>query len=160
MILSLDIGFANTGYSVFKDNNLVDYGVISTPKTNEKYTMNDYSIRCINLFKKLSELVIQHNIQIVVGEMPSGGSQSNKASVQMGMAAATVSSVVASHNLKYYWCTPQQVKFAATGKRSATKDEIIENISKLYNIQGKKNQLEHICDSISAYIYCKSTYNI
>ncbi len=157
MILSLDVGFANTGYSIFENDNLIDYGVISVPKTTEKYVMNDYSLRCMCLYSKLSELITKYSITAIVGELPSGGAQSNKASVQMGMALATVSSVVSNYNLKYYWCTPQQVKFAATGKKSATKEEVIDSICDQYNQlkELKKNILEHVCDSVSAYLYCK-----
>ena len=179
-LLSLDVGFANLGWVLWDQGKLKDMGVIVTKKATKKSTRtaDDYSFRSTQLARQLSEIIESGSVQAIVGELPSGGAQSAKAMAQMAMATAIVSSVASILNLPVEWCTPNDVKLAVYGQRSATKkqmmDTVIEkiggercskkikskksktgyNLQFTYVVNGYKfgaTMFEHIADAIGAY---------
>jgi len=160
MILSLDVGFRNTGWVVFDlDGKIVDCGVLMTEK-NKKHirVADDYATRAAKLAIGLKNIVLKYEIKLVVGELPVGGAQSARAMIQMGMANAVVAAVCAILDIPADWATPNEVKLAVCGKRSATKDEMMEQVCKLYpsyQFPKQKNQFEHIADAVGAYLALK-----
>lgn len=97
--------------------------MIETEKSKKKTTRvaDDYAYRSAQLANDLKGIVTEYGIKGVVGELPSGGAQSAKAMVQMNMATAIVAATMALLNIPVEWCTPEEVKKAATGFRSANK---------------------------------------
>ena len=130
MLLALDVGFRFTGWSVFKDNQIHGYGLIQTEKSKSKMTRtsDDYAFRSAQIARRLKEIVEAHGVKGIVAELPSGGAQSAKAMVMMGMATAIVASVAAMLELPVEWASPGDVKMATVGRRSASKDEVIEAV--------------------------------
>jgi Holliday junction resolvasome RuvABC endonuclease subunit len=174
MVLSLDVGFKSTGWTVWKQGEPYDCGVIITEKSQKKSTRtaDDHSARAAKMAGDILSICTKYDVQAVVGELPSGGAQSYKAGVMMGMATAVVSSVFEILEIPCEWTTPNEVKIAMTGYRSATKDEMMEAAlekfggtirpsgrSRKYEFCGKEfpaGMFEHIADSIGAYLALQS----
>lgn len=179
-LLALDVGFSNTGYTVWCKSAPVDAGLLTTAKSTKKSTRvaDDYSDRASKLAADLRTLCQVRNVAGIIGELPSGGSRNARAAVQMGMANAVVSATAALIGLPVEWCTPTDVKKAMTGTRSASKNDIMQRAIDLYGgdcevkrILTPKTQkgyqervtytflgkdwpagkFEHIADSIGAY---------
>jgi Holliday junction resolvasome RuvABC endonuclease subunit len=160
MLLSLDVGFANMGWAVFEDGVVQGCGTIITQKSKKKTTRaaDDYAARASRLARELSEIISEYNVKGIVGELPSGGAQNAKAMAQMNMATAVVSAVATLQSLPTEWTTPNEVKLAVTGYRSATKKEIKDTIRKKFKDKGgylfpkAEGVFEHIADAVGAYL--------
>jgi len=164
-LLSLDVGFKNLGWALWEKGQLQDMGCIVTDKSARKTTRtaDDYAFRAAQIARNLNGLIKDYSVQAIVAELPSGGAQSAKAMVMMGMATAVVSSVASVLNLPAEWCTPNEVKLAVSGKRSATKDEIMDLVAEKMGFEKtnggrvikyngiQKGLFEHIADAIGAY---------
>lgn len=145
MLLSLDVGFRNMGWSLFDDQEqgLIDCGVITTKKSQDKkvrYT-DDYFTNSQELFQGLSELVEKNAPIAIIGELPHGGGQNARALAQMMSAVSIVSGVSFYHDILTAWCSPTDVKVAVTGKKSATKLEIMLAIAEKFNIPVKTRKI-------------------
>lgn len=169
MLLSIDVGFANLGWVVFHRGDVIDMGVITTQKAKRKTVRvaDDNADRAIVLARGLAEVMRRHRIKGIIGEMPSGGSQSSRASNQMGIATGVVSAIVGVWNVPCEWCIPTDVKKAVTGKRSASKDEVMDGVAakmgwrrvtsgrsvEYVSAYGSfnKGRFEHVADAIGAY---------
>jgi Holliday junction resolvasome RuvABC endonuclease subunit len=157
MLLSLDIGFRATGWTVFKGGQPQACGVIFTNPAKGKgvRTSDDNAARAAQIALGLTNVVKAHGVLGVVGEMPSGGAQSAKAMSQMALATGTVAATFAVLGLPVEWAQPQDVKLAVCGTRSATKDEIMETIRERFapfTFPKTKAEFEHIADSCGAYL--------
>lgn len=170
MLASFDIGFANTGYVIFDNKKPIACGVIKTEKTTKKNTRvsDDHSARSIVLAKNIDDLIYNYEIEGIIGELPSGGAQNARAMAFMMSAISIISSVGALCDLPMEWATPTDVKKAVTGKRSATKEEMMLRISQKFEFKiikkkkridyitpfGKfpKGQFEHIADAFGVYL--------
>lgn len=179
-LLALDVGFSNTGYTVWNNGAPVAAGLLTTAKSDKKTTRvaDDYSWRSAHLAGQLKDVCRLHNIAGIVGELPSGGTKSARAAVQMGMANAAVSASAELLKIPVEWCTPAAVKKAMTGKKNASKQEMMDTAiwryggvvdvkqvkapktktgfqdRTTYTFLGKKwpgGKFEHIADSIGAY---------
>ncbi len=162
---------------------MVGTGVIETKKTTKKMVLvsDDNASRCVQISEKLKNLIADHGIQGIIGELPHGGSKNARASHQLGLAIGTVCSTCHLLDIPAEWCTAYDVKKAITGKIHASKNEIIDAICKLYGIvciekkilitKGKRagkistqktyhilgekypeSKFEHIADSIGVYM--------
>ncbi len=142
---------------------------------------DDNANRCVQISERLKQIIIDHGIHGIIGELPHGGSQNARASHQLGLAIGAVSSTCHLMDMPVEWCTPQAVKKAITGKIHASKSEIINAICKMYGIacitkeilitKGKRagkisiqktyhilgakypeSKFEHVADSIGVYM--------
>ncbi|MCP4597027.1 crossover junction endodeoxyribonuclease RuvC [Neptuniibacter sp.] len=170
MLLSLDVGFSKCGWAVYKHRQPVACGCIITEKSKKKQTRvsDDYAYRSAMIAQGLQQIVGHYGSGGIVGELPSGGAQSAKAMVQMGMATASVASAASIMGLPVEWTSPSDVKLAVTGSRKATKEEIMDAIATKYDwekmVKGNrtsyivlgdkitKGVFEHIADACGAYL--------
>lgn len=186
MLISLDIGFSHTGWSIFDKGGLVDIGLIETEKTEKKMirTSDDNVRRCIDIADSLDTLKQKYKIQGMLGELPAG-TQNARAANHFGLIIGTVGVTAHFLNLPAEWCSQQEVKKAVAGDRFATKDEIMKiiceitgtkkieqivlikkgkrkgktTIRKTYHLLNKKfpeSKFEHIADSIGVYMALKT----
>lgn len=171
MLLSLDVGFSNTGWSIWENGRLIKCGVIETEKSNRKSARvaDDNAERSAKIAREIRALVDENFIQGIVGELPSSGGQSARAISHMAMATACIAASAALLNIPVEWTTPNEVKVAMTGMRSASKREMMdEAIKRIPGAQCEKEKralwfvipgvgrfcagtFEHIADSIGAY---------
>lgn len=157
MLLSLDVGFRNTGWVVFDNKKPVACGCIQTEKSKHKLARNadDNARRSAEIARHLKNIILEYNVKGIVGELPSGGAQSAKAMAQMALATGVVSAVASVLELPVSWTTPNSVKLATTGKRSAEKVEVMEAVKKRYEYFEFPKQVgvfEHIADACGAYL--------
>ena len=176
MLLSLDLGFINTGYVLVSSRGLEDYGVISTQKTTNKQgrVADDNLDRCSSIAVNLNKIVVNYGVLGVMGELPSGGAQSARAAAAMSLVTGCLGACVAILNLPCEWCTPTQTKMALCGTKTASKQDMMEkatkvtggNFEKVGNgVQywmrlwsGKKGPImygasfEHVADALGAYM--------
>lgn len=176
MLLSLDLGFVNTGYIVVSERGLESYGVISTQKTTNKQgrVADDNVNRCSHIASEINKLVIHYGIRGVMGELPSGGSQSSSAAAAMALATGCLGACVAILDLPCEWCTPTQTKVALCQTKTASKGDMMEKAVKATDggmekrangvqywmklASGKDGPIfygssfEHIADALGAYM--------
>lgn len=143
MLLALDIGFSHTGWSVWERGKLLDFGCIHTEKSKKKSARvaDDNAARCAKLARELNGLIDEFIVQGIVGELPSGGAQSAAAIKHMAMASGVVAAVAVSRDIPVEWATPTDVKKAITGKRSATKNEIMDRVCS--RLKGERDEKPH-----------------
>lgn len=163
MLLSLDVGFASMGWAVFDRGEVISCGTIVTKKDGKKTTRSssDTFTRCVQIATQLKDIIHDHSIEGVIGELPSGGAQSANAMKQMGMATSIVASVCGILGLPFEEVTPNEVKIAVCGSRSATKEEIMSSIRRKFRSKGAhlfpeaKCHFEHIADACGAYLHAQ-----
>lgn len=128
MLLSLDVGFSATGYTVWRSGRVVACGVVRTQKTKAKGVLvsSDTAARCCVLASGLQDLFSRFEIGGVIGELPGGGSQNARAAHQFGLAMGATITCCHMAGLPAEWVTPQAVKRAMTGKLEASKTEIMD----------------------------------
>lgn len=135
-ILTLDIGFDNTGWAVIgKEKGIVDVGCITTSKSPKKTKVrvaDENAMRAAQTAMQLAEIIRRHSCMAMIGEMPSGGALSAMAMRSMAIASSVASVTAALLEIPAEWCTPTDVKLATVGLKSATKDEVMEAVAKKY----------------------------
>jgi Holliday junction resolvasome RuvABC endonuclease subunit len=189
MLLCLDPGFSNFGYSVMDQNSqVIDIGTVQTKKTNKKLlrVADDDVQRITYITSQLSKIATQYDIQGVLAELPPSNSQSAAAAKGLGIAVALTAALFTELNIPIEWATPDEVKRANTGKKNASKEDMmlaackrydwkISNktvvysksnfpkvcrVDSVYHPLGRsmgKNQFEHIADSLGAFEALKHT---
>jgi len=157
MLLALDVGFRNSGWCAFKDGKPVAWGVIQTDKAKKKTVRmaDDNAYRAGQIARQIKEIVDEHNVCAIIGELPSGGAQSARAMAQMAAATCIVGAVANILELPVEWCSPTDVKKAVTGLRSATKREVMDAVRKKFegvDWPKTKGVFEHVADAVGAYL--------
>ena len=161
-VVSLDVGFANTGVAVFQDGIPVMCDHFETAPSDKKRKvrqMDDDSRRVQEMFRQLSKVVQQREIGALVVEKPHGGAQSAKAMAGMARASTIADCLVEAHRLPYVNVIPIDLKKAVGGKKSASKEQIQQGVVHLYGeykaVQDAqkmaKSKWEHIADALAAY---------
>jgi Holliday junction resolvasome RuvABC endonuclease subunit len=159
-ILSIDIGFTNTGWVVIDSNhNIIDYGVIVTNKTKnkEKYITIDNIDRITKTINELAKVIKKHQIQKIVAETPHGGAKSAMALAKMSMATSALAVLACCLGVEVEWILHFTVKKYLLGKRSGDKKDIYNIVSQIYletfQLEGiLKSKREHVIDAIGVYI--------
>lgn len=160
MLISLDISAMNLGYAVYSPyGELKSVGVLrpSKNKKNKKQKFLKDFIIAKELYAQLHEIVLNKKVAQLIGEMPSG-SQGYRAAKLQGIAIAVVASIIDSFNLKYYFCTPYDVKKAICKNRAATKHDMMDAVASLYKLKVKKKQ--HGKRFNKEYFCCGQWYNM
>jgi len=158
-LLSLDISFTNTGWTVFEKGTIIACGNIVTEKSKHKTlrVSSDDNMRTASFARQLHDIILEYDVVGVVGEMPTGGSKSSKAAKCMAKASAIVVTVCELMLVPTEWTDPKSVKIALTGKETATKLQMMAAARKKYKGKGDhlfpkaKKYFEHIADSIGVY---------
>ena len=170
-LMSLDVGFSATGYVIWENNKPVACGVVKTESTTKKTvrTADDNSSRSMEMANAFKRIIKEHDVKGIVGELPSGGAQSARAITHMALATGVVSAVAAMAGIPCEWCTPIDNKKVMTGKRSASKEEMMNEAVRRcggsYRTSGRAcyyrltkeldeypgGSFEHIADAVGAY---------
>ena len=180
MIISVDPGLANYGFSCWHKGEPIEVGVIKTkkPKNYRGKISEDLGRRCKEVSSALHELIIKIKPDLVVGEMPGFGAKSSSAAVAMTMASSITITLCNIHNLETIWHTPREIKEYFTGNPHASKQEMMIAACKHHGwsitykqVKDKKasggyrtdsiywplskampgGKFEHVADSIGAY---------
>jgi len=187
MILCLDPSFTHFGCTVHDCyGNVIDAGTIVTAKTKKKLLrVADDDVQRITIITgKLSALMDHHGIEGVLSELPPSNSKSAAGAKGLGIAVALLVALVTERSLPIEWATPDEVKKALTGKKTASKEEMMTAACKLHDWKiterpvyakktkklirkdktfypaGKampKDQFEHVADTIGVFEALKHT---
>ena len=156
--LSIDSSLANTGIAVgTTDGNKTDIeyiGLITTEKDKSKKirASSDTISRCKKTYYTVHSIIDNYKPDVVFIETPSG-SQNSSAMKSYGSTCMLIASIRPNP----IQVTPNEVKEASVGKKTASKKEMIDWAYNLYpnvawdkNKDGSlKNKNEHMADAIA-----------
>lgn len=155
MILALDIAFANLGWAVLHEGELIAIGVIRTEKDKRKSTRSsdDKAARAAVLSSGLIKVINEYKPSGIVGELPHGSINASAANL-LGYASGVVVAIATAFNLPCEWISEGESKLAAIGKRTGTKTEMMKWAAGAFevgSISENKSRFEHIADALAAY---------
>jgi Holliday junction resolvasome RuvABC endonuclease subunit len=183
MIISVDMGLSNYGFTLWEKDKLLSVHLIQTKKEKNVTVSKDMIRRHKIIVFALCKVFNRCNITGLVGEMPGFGSQSCSAAVAMTMASTITLTLCNAYKIPMLWHTPRTIKKYFTGNPNASKKDMmkeacfrhnwkitqkrIKDSKKLigyrhdstYHVMGKKysmGKFEHIADSIAAYYTAKN----
>lgn len=125
-VIGFDPGFAIVGYGVldyegFRNINVVDYGVITTPKEES------FPVRLAIIYKGVQELIKKYNPdEVAVEELFFNTNITTGINVAHARGVLLLAAIHHCGNLYEY--TPLQIKQAMTGYGKATKKQIQEMV--------------------------------
>ena len=173
-ILGLDSSMANFGWAVAELHDTLEFlaaGVLSTKPGQALKKGDDASIRTQQLYRWLLEVCREWKPELITVEglaIPFGKT-SHKTTQQNARARAVVDCLAVSVGARLVEYSPQAMKVALTGSRSAQKPQIIAEISRRYPFLGeliavgRRSASEHIADAgaaIHAYVVERTVENM
>jgi len=159
MLLSLDVGFGATGWSIWHKGVIMENGTIKTKPGKKTRKSEDHADRAAQITLQLRDLIWGYKIKAIVAELPGGG-KSGRAIAAMAMATGVVSAVAAALDLPVEWVTPKETKKAVTGDINASKQEVQKAIRRLCpkaKFPKSSTGFEHIADSCAAYFAARTS---
>ena len=155
-ILTNDPSFTAWGWAVVDNYGIVENtGCIKTEPESKKRRIRkgDDTIRRISEINfELLKLIRENNISCILSELPHG-SQNASAAVMVGAVAAIVQTISDVFGIPVEWYSEQDAKKHMLGKKSATKQEMIDAVSKWYKVgwKGIKYKDEAVADAMAIY---------
>lgn len=155
-ILTNDPSMTAWGWAVMQPNgDIVSAGVITTKPEQKKRRIrksDDTTRRASDIIKQLLTVIKKYNVRYILSESPHG-SQNASAAVMIGMVAGIVQTIADTLDIGVEWYSEADSKKALLGKQSATKQETIDAIDKLYRVRWTKVKYadEAIADAISIF---------
>jgi crossover junction endodeoxyribonuclease RuvC len=138
MILGVDAGLAAMGWAVVEPDNdqprCVALGVIRTEPSDRKRKVgaaDDLVRRTNEIWRELNHVFRAWSIRLVSAESfspPRNASSAAKTSIALGQVIAHA----AQRGLPFVQSSPQEVKKATTGSKSASKDDVEAAVRALY----------------------------
>lgn len=129
-VLGLDPGFAKVGYAVVEllptSERVIDIGLWETSKTDNKrevFACEDNFARAQELAAKVIQTCQAHNIKVLCAEAMSFPRHASVAA-KMAMFWGVLACYCQANDLPMVQATPQRLKVAVCGSKSATKEEI------------------------------------
>lgn len=117
----------------------------------------DDNVRRINEINiRLLQIIKRYKVGVLISEQPHG-SQSASAAMSLGMVIGMLQTVSDCMELPLEWYSEGDSKLALLGRRSASKGETIEGISRVYVVPwtGVGYKDEAIADAMSIYHLAK-----
>jgi Holliday junction resolvasome RuvABC endonuclease subunit len=155
-ILTNDPSFTAWGWVVITNQGeILDFGCIKTAPEQKKRRIrksDDTGRRTSEIIQKLLEVIKEYNVSFLLSESPHG-SQNASAAVMIGVVTGIVYTLSECLNIPLETYSEGDSKKCLLGKLSATKNETIQAISKLYDIIWTKvgYKDEAIADAISIF---------
>jgi Holliday junction resolvasome RuvABC endonuclease subunit len=155
-ILTNDPSFTAWGWAVLTwDGEVVDCGCIKTAPEQKKRRIrksDDTERRISEIVQTLFSLIKQYNINYILSEAPHG-SQNASAAVMVGACAAIIQTMADVLDIGVEFYSEGDSKKNALGKLSATKDEMIQAIQKVYTVQWSKVKYinEAVADALAVH---------
>jgi Holliday junction resolvasome RuvABC endonuclease subunit len=154
-VICFDPSFTAWGYCVFSQGQCTAVGVIKTSSESKQRRIRkgDDRIRRINeIATLLNDLLIEHNVKLMLCELPHG-SQSASAAVMVGAVSGIVETLSVCRGIPAEYYSEGDTKQRLLHKRAASKDEMIAAIKKQYTIPftGVGYRDEAIADAVAVY---------
>ena len=163
-ILGVDAGLAHLGWAILaldrRTCELIDSGVIITEKAKKKVNVSTSEDTVRRLTEQLSmfESILKKHKPSIVAIEAFSHLRNASASAKYGMSFASVITSCRALELPILQITSSEAKFKTTGKKSASKQEVINAVSKEFknvcwpklSTQKKSDDVkEHVADSIA-----------
>jgi Holliday junction resolvasome RuvABC endonuclease subunit len=163
-ILTNDPSFTAWGWAVVNNNKIIATGCIKTAPEQKKRRIrksDDTGRRAKEIIQELLRVIKQYEIGYILSEAPHG-SQNASAAVMIGVVTGIVYTISECEEIGLETYSEGDSKKCLLGKLSATKDETIKAISKLYDIQwtGIEYKDEAIADALSVYHVATKESNV
>jgi Holliday junction resolvasome RuvABC endonuclease subunit len=155
-ILVCDPSMCAWGYVIIDSNGVVwEAECIKTgaeAKARRIRKGDDRVRRVTEINQELIRIIKEYDVDFIVSELPHG-SQNASAAVMIGNVMAMVQTIGDCMDIAVEWYSEGDAKKALLNKRSATKGEVIEAISKIYTVPWKKvgYKDEAIADAMAIY---------
>lgn len=149
-ILGIDPGLANTGFGIIDSNGsdikLAGYGVIETDSNQS------HELRLLYLYEKLSSIIEEFAPD--VAEMETlYFSRNTSSAMAVSEAKGVITLCLAQKKLPLYFYTPNQIKYAVTGTKTADKDTVQNCVRLLLKLK-EKPYPDHAADALAGAITC------
>lgn len=163
LLMCVDPGHANAGAvivdpSLPEGQEIVTMRLCQTARHDQKLryrVADDQARRSQELARFYSDLIREFSIRRYLAELPSGGAPNSCAATDLARAATVLIAVAEVYNCAAEWYSPEEVKTALTGKRKATKDEMMLAAGRVYPAVDRlftaKSRREHVCDAIGVW---------
>lgn len=136
-ILTNDPSITAWGWAILDGkNNIIATGCIKTAPEQKKRRIrksDDRTRRISEINQTLIGLIKKYNVSFILSELPHG-SQNASAAVMIGMVTAIVQTLGDVLELPVEWYSEGDAKKAVLNRLSATKEQMISAIDKLYNV--------------------------
>jgi Holliday junction resolvasome RuvABC endonuclease subunit len=155
-ILTNDPSFTAWGWAVLGNKgNIIATGCIKTAPEQKKRrirTSDDRIRRTSEIAIFLIKLIQRYNVKYILSESPHG-SQNASAAVMIGIVAGLLVGIAESLALPIEWYSEQDSKKAVLGKKAATKEDMIEAIDKLYEVDWRSIKYidEAVADALAVH---------
>lgn len=153
-VLGIDQGIAHLGYAIICDGELIEYGCLLT-KPSQGLEKRFYAI-----YSKVKELMEVYHPSYISGERlfytsPMKGNRNKSASmVYTNMITGILAAIAGEYSIELVTFVPSAVKKAVCGTGKAEKDDIINKIHEMFDVETTKSRHEHICDAIAIALTC------
>ena len=155
-ILTNDPSMTAWGYSVLDyQNNILFVDCIKTKTEGKKRRIRkgDETVQRVSEINQvLLAAIKKYNVNLILSELPHG-SQNAAAAVMIGVVSGVAQTISDCLGISIEWFSEGDSKKAVLRKQSATKQEMIDAIDKLYNVPwtGTKYKDEAIADSLAIH---------
>ncbi len=155
-ILTSDPSITAWGWAVIsKNGNILETGCIKTAPEQKKRRIrksDDTARRASELIKQLLNMIRKYNISYLLTESPHG-SQNASAAVMIGLCTGIMQTISDCLDIPIEYYSEGDSKKCLLGKLSATKDETIKAIDKLYDVRWRNIKYidEAVADAIAVY---------
>jgi Holliday junction resolvasome RuvABC endonuclease subunit len=155
-ILTNDPSFTAWGWAILNSRNrIITDGCIKTAPEHKKRRIrvsDDRSSRAVYITKTLINLIKEYNVGMILSEAPHG-SQNASAAIMIGMVTGITTAIAECLDIPIEYYSEQDAKKAVLGKRSATKDDMIKAIDKLYEVDWSKIKYidEAVADALAIH---------
>lgn len=154
-IMTHDPSMTAWGWAIVQQNTVIACGCIKTAPENKvkRIRKSDDTIRRVHDMNAwLLKIIEDYEVAYMVAEAPHG-SQNAQAATMIGMVTAMIQTIADCKDIPVEWYSEAESKKCVLGKRSATKKEMIDAITKLYPVPWKKVKYadEAIADAIAVY---------
>jgi len=162
LILTNDPSFTAWGYVVLTPEGvIVDQGCIKTEPEHKKkhiYVADDRVRRAREIVKTLLDIIRKYDIKLIISELPHG-SQNAQAAVMIGAVMALLVAVAECLNIPAEFYNESDAKKTLLNKKSASKEEVIDAIDKIYNVKWSDTKYfnEAIADALAIHNLAKET---
>lgn len=172
-VLGLDTGFASVGWSVVEmaatdavETSLkpIAMGCFTTQPSAKKLKLkvaDDDFKRSVDTAHFLRALVTKYKVKVFCSEAMSLGFKNATTGIKMGRCYGMLSALVAFTGLPFLQATPTEIKFAVTGKKTASKEEVEASLNEMFDSVPEalladvaKGKREHPYDSFGAVVAC------
>ncbi len=166
-ILTNDPSMTAWGWTILdKFGSVCASGAIKTKPTEKKLRIRvgDDNIRRITEVNvELLRIIKKYNPSLILGELPSGGSQSSIAATMLAYATAILQSIAVTSDIPIEWFSEGDCKMAVCGRRSIEKGAMVtlmRDKNPTMPFLNVKWRDEAVADSLAVYWAAKKQSSI